>query len=111
PDTGTTNGALPCRFRRNWASSQSRAVTITRYMARRSSSVRPRPPWRLPVPASAFVRVATWAPLLVAGAPPDSTRLRRGDVRCSWPRHAGETGPGDVGGGGGGRPLRPADGG
>ncbi len=48
PDTGTTNGALPCRFSRNWASSHSRAVSMVRYMASRSSSVSPSDPWRVP---------------------------------------------------------------
>src|SRR5918996_5810531 len=42
PETGTTNGALPCRFRRNCASSHSRATTIVRCIWRRSSSVSPR---------------------------------------------------------------------
>ena len=38
PRPGTTNGALPWRLSRNWASSHSRAVSIVRYIATRSSA-------------------------------------------------------------------------
>src|SRR5919108_1565646 len=42
PETGTTNGARPCRFSRNCCSSHSRAVSMVRYMERRSSALSPR---------------------------------------------------------------------
>src|SRR5437870_1789612 len=73
PETGTTNGALPWRLSRNWASSQSLAVTMVRYMASRSSLVRPSASWRLV--AARFVCVATHPPRFSSGARPADSSI------------------------------------
>src|SRR3990172_4829713 len=94
-ETGTTNGALPCRLSRNAASSTRRAVTIVRYIERRSSGERPSASYD----GSVDVRVAIALTLASAIHVPWSKAVQRDATRRALGGYDGRSPTSPWGGG------------